>query len=284
MPLNKNFFLVLFLIASSSTIAQNVLNEIDQDSATTWKLLKYDVNTTWQGVKYSFTKPLTWKGKDYVKLGGLLVGTLALSAADEEFERFASRNRSGFPEPIRDFGWYFGSPQNYFLANASLYGFGLLTKNKKIRHTSVLIITSSITTGVIQSLSKTAFGRARPSAGLGAHSFDMFSSEGKFHSFPSGHTILSVTMAHSIAKQFDNLWVKSGIYIIGAIPPVSRIVDGQHWLTDIAFSAALSIIVVDGVDKFLKNNNAHDVRTSNSKKISWNLSFSPNQFGLTGTF
>jgi len=284
MQLNKILILVFFLITSSFAVAQNVFNEIDQDSSSTWKLFRYDINTTWQGVKFAFTRPLDWQGKDYAKLGGLLIGTMALSAADEKFERFASRNRNGFPEPIRDFGWYFGNPQNYFLANAGLYGVGLLTKNKKIRYTSVLIITSSITTGILQSIGKNAVGRARPSTGLGAFKFDPFSGEGKFRSFPSGHTMLAITMAHSVAKQIDNGWIKAGVYAIGAIPPISRIIDGEHWLTDIAFSTALSIIVVDSVDKFLKSNNAHNIGKRKSKKVSWNLTFSQNQFGFIGTF
>ncbi|ULC58071.1 phosphatase PAP2 family protein [Flaviramulus sp. BrNp1-15] len=276
-------FLCCFFI-SNNVISQDALYKINQDSSSTWTLLKYDVNTTWKGVKHSFTKPLHWKEKDFVKLGGLIVGTAALSFADEEFDHFIDRQRSDFPGVVRDFGWYFGSPQNYFMANAGLYGFGLLTKNEKIRRTSVLIITSSITTGVIQTLAKNGFGRARPGTGLGAHYFKLFSKEPGLHSFPSGHTILSVTMSHAIAKQFDNTWAKVGIYSLGAIPPLSRLIDGAHWLTDITLSAAISIIVVDSIDKFLSKNESHGIVNPKANKISWNVQFSGNKIGLVGTF
>lgn len=275
--------IVFFISFCSLSFSQSLSYEKPADSASIGQLLKHDALSTLRSVKYAFTRPLDWKGDDYLKLGGLIGGTMILSLADEEAERIIDRQRSDFPEVVRDFGWYFGSPQNYFMANAGLYGFGILTKNEKVRKTSVLIISSSITTGLIQSISKNAFGRARPSSGESAFKFKPFSSEGTYHSFPSGHTILSITMVHSIAKQFENPWVKAGIYTIGAIPPISRLVDGAHWLTDIAFGAALSIIVVDGIDKFLFNSKSYDY-PQKKKLISWNFRFSTNQIGIVGTF
>ncbi|TXE15205.1 phosphatase PAP2 family protein [Seonamhaeicola algicola] len=284
----KHFIVALIgVLLFKTSIAQNdsVLYKIDQDTSSTWTLLKYDVNTTWHGVKNSFTKPLSWKEKDFLKFGGLVAGTAALSFADRSVETFMGHQREGYPELLRDIGWYFGSPQNYFMANAGLYGFGLFTKNAKVRRTSVLIITSSVTTGLIQTIAKNGFGRARPGTGLGPYFFKPFSKEAGHHSFPSGHTVLSITMAHAIAKQFKSPWTKAGIYSVGAIAPVSRLIDGAHWLTDIAFGAAISIIVVDGVDKFLFKNEAHNITKSlKPKTVSWNLSFGANKIGLVGVF
>lgn len=60
-------------------------------------------------------------------------------------------------------------------------------------------------------------------------------------------------MAHSIAKQFDNIYTKIGIYSVASIIPISRLVADAHWLSDVALGTAISIIVVDSVDKFLFN-------------------------------
>lgn len=264
--------------------AQEITTKKKKDTTSIGQLALYDVKSTLKSVGFAFTRPLYWKGNDYLKLGGLISGTLLLSAADDEINAFFLRQQDDFPQVVRDFGWYFGSPQNYFMANAGLYGFGLFTRNKKVRRTSVLIISSSITTGLIQSIAKNGFGRARPGTELGAYYFKPFSKESGHHSFPSGHTILSITMAHSIAKQFDSIWTKIGIYSVGAIPPISRLIDGAHWLTDIAFSTAISIIVVDSIDKFLFKNKSHGIANLKSKKISWNVSFGANKIGLTGTF
>lgn len=278
------FFLLLFVVYASSINAQQSEVKRKSDSVTIGKLLKHDALTTVKSIGHAFTRPLDWKDNDYLKLGGLIGGTILLSAVDDEINAFFNRQQSDFPKAIRDFGWYFGSPQNYFIANVGLYGFGLFTRNEQIRRTSILIISSSFTTGVITSLIKSGAGRARPSAGFGNWEFEPFSSEGGFHSFPSGHSSLSITAAHAIAKQFDNTWVKIGIYSIGAIPPISRLVDNEHWLTDIAFSTALSIIVVDSIDKFLSKSEAYSDRPRKKDKISWNVSFGTNKIGVTGTF
>ncbi|MFT4611674.1 MAG: membrane-associated phospholipid phosphatase [Glaciecola sp.] len=268
---------------TTSLVAQTLDTARPKDSTSIWSLMKYDAKYTVKGVAHSLSRPAHWEGDDFAKFGILVVGTAALSLADEPIRDWSQQNKNDYPEVLRDFGWYFGSPQNYFAANAGLYAFGLLTKNEKVRKTSVLIISSSITTGFIQSLTKAAVGRARPNSGFDNYTFKPFSGEAAYRSFPSGHTILSVTMAHSIAKQFDNIWVKVGIYTLGALPPISRIIDDAHWITDIAFSAALSIIVVDCIDNYLFKEKAYDYPTK-KKLISWNLRFSSNQIGIVGTF
>lgn len=277
-------FLCVYLFCFQFGYSQDIISEsYNKEKVKIGKLLKHDFEYTIKSVGHSFTRPLHWKGRDFGKLGALLVSTLALSTLDNETNHFFNKNSEGFPKPIRDFGWYFGSPQNYFMANAGLYGFGLFTKNEKVRKTSVLIISSSITSGFIQTMLKNGVGRARPNSGFGNLDFDPFSSKPSHHSFPSGHTVLSITMSHAIAKQFDSTWVKIGIYGIGAIPPISRLVDGAHWLTDIAFSTALSIIVVDCIDKFLFNSKAYDF-SKKPKSVSWNLRLSNNQIGVIGIF
>lgn len=277
------FIGVLFFWNINASFSQALESKVEKDTTGIWQLAKHDFTYTLKGLGHSFTQPLRWKGRDFTKMGALFAGTAVLSFADDPMRDLVNNGRDRVPEILRDFGWYFGSPQNYFIANAGLYGFGLFTKNETIRKTSVLIITSSITSGFLVSFAKTAFGRARPGSELSHLEFSPFSSQGKYHSFPSGHAVLSVTMAHAIAKQFDNIWVKVGIYTIGAIPPFSRMIDDAHWITDIAFSAALSIFVVDGVDKFLFSENAYAYPTK-KKTISWNMRFGGNTIGVVGTF
>ena len=216
-------------------------------------------------------------------MGIMVLGTIAVSTIDDEANTFFERQEPNVPKVVKDFGWYTGNPQNYSVATAGIYGYGLFSRNEKVRKTGVLIIASSFTSGLLQSIGKTAIGRARPTANLGSTSFDPFSKESKFHSFPSGHTVLSITMAHSIAKQFDGTGTKIGIYTLGSIAPISRLLDGAHWLSDIAFSAALSIIVVDCIDKFFFNSDAYSYHQK-EKKISWNFKFSTNQIGIVGVF
>lgn len=285
MKLINSILLIVFFSFSLKLNAQNATlkSEKQKDTTSIGQLALYDLKQGIKGVGHSFSRPLHWKKKDFTTLGTVIVGAFALSTIDDEASALFVRNEQHVPNIFQEAGTRFGSPQVYFIANAGLYGFGLFTKNEKLRKTSVLIISSSFTTGLIQSLSKTAFGRVRPGNGYKSNEFRFWSNEAAFHSFPSGHTVLSVTMAHAIAKQFNNTWSKIGVYTLGSIAPISRLFAGAHWLTDVGVSAVLSIVVVDSIDKFLFNTKAYDYNKK-EKKISWNFTFSGNKVGLIGSF
>ena len=264
--------------------AQKIGLKKTKDTSHIIQLVSHDAKQIFLGAKHSLTRPFHWKKKDFITLGAIGLGALVLSTIDDESSAFLIRQEPHVPKIFQEVGTRFGSPQVYFIANAGLYGFGLLTKNEKIRKTSVLIISSSITTGLIQSLSKTAFGRVRPTSGYKSTEFRFWSKEPQFHSFPSGHTVLSMTMTHAIAKQFDNIWSKISIYAIGSVTPISRLFGGAHWLTDIALGTALSIVVVDSVDKFLFKTKAYSYSEKEKNRISWKLHFTGNKIGVIGVF
>jgi len=84
----------------------------------------------------------------------------------------------------------------------------------------------------------------------------------------------------ALAKQFENPWVKAGIYTVGAITPVSRMWDGAHFFSDVFLSAAISYFVVEGTYRYM---NHYDDKKS-QKMVNWKVSASPNMLGLTGVF
>lgn len=281
---NNFLFIVFSLFLFVHVNAQHLDAKKIKDTTSIGSLLKHDAKNALFGVTHAISRPFHWRKKDFSTIGIIAAGSLALSTLDDEGSAFFIRQEPKVPSFFQEFGTRFGSPQVYFIANAGLYGFGLLTKNEKIRKTSVLIISSSFTSGIIQTISKTGFGRARPGNGnLKSTDFKFWSSEPKLHSFPSGHTVLSVTMAHAIAKQFENTWSKVAVYTIGSIAPISRLFSGAHWLTDVALGTVLSIVVVDSIDKFLFQNKAYnDYR--DKRNLTWNFMFGGNKIGLVGVF
>jgi len=255
----------------------------DSIKPTIWKNLKYDAHNILGGIKYAYTNPFHWEKDDLLTAGGVVAGTAILFAFDEQTSSYFIRQNPTTPNIIKDFGWYFGSPQNNYGITGGVYLFGLLTDNEKIRKTGVLLISSATASGLIQTVTKIAVGRARPNINKGHASFRPFANEAGNNSFPSGHTILSFTTAYAIGKQFSNPWVKSGIYAVGMIAPVSRLIAGAHWLTDVTLSMALSIAVVDGIDHYLNKEQKYK-NSYNPRKISWNMRFDTNSIGIVGTF
>ena len=210
------------------------------------------------------------------------MGTGALYTFDEDSSDWFRNQEDDIPRVIKETGYYLGKPLYNYSINGGVYLIGLFTKNEKWRKTGVLLISSSVTVGLIQTVSKTLVGRARPIADVGKGSFEPFSKEAAYHSFPSGHTILAFTTAYAIGKQFKNPWVKGGIYTLGLVSPVSRLWSGAHWLTDVALSIAVSVVVVDSIDKYL--NKERYPQQFSKDKISWSLEVGPGTVGLRGSF
>lgn len=274
--------LLMIFLASSFGFSQSQQVQDKDSLPSTLQLLKYDGLSTWGGFKHTYTQPLQWQKDDFMVAGAIVLGTGALFLIDEEADTWFQDQNDHIPGVVKDFGWYYGSPQNNYALNGAVYLYGLFTKNEKVRKTGVLLITAASAAGLIQTFSKTMTGRARPGTGEGKASFEPFSKEGKYHSFPSGHTILSFTTAYAIGKQFKNPWVKGGIYALGMVAPVSRLWNGAHWLSDVGLSMAISVVVVDAIDNYL--NKERDYGQHNTDKISWNFQVGLGRVGLTGTF
>lgn len=285
----KFSLLTLLLLLSNIFFAQEgnpeFNNYFDNPEASTWETLKTDASLMYGGLKYSYTQPFKWQDDDIGLFAGVLISTVGLNMLDEEAHRFFKRQEEHVPGVVKEFGWYFGSPQNNYGVTGAIYLTGLLTKNPKIRRTGILMISAASAAGLIQTVSKNIAGRGRPSTN-NRLKFKPFSKEGEYHSFPSGHTILSFTTFYALSKQFENPWVKAGLYLGGLVSPVSRLWNGAHWLTDVALSMALTIAVVDSVDNYLdkqtllKNNPA--LRKEN--KISWHLKMGAGTIGVVGEF
>ncbi len=271
-----------FLLLLFCTVNFSYAQKQEKDTASVWKLMKYDGLSAFGGLKKSYSQPLHWQKDDLITAGAIVGGTALLYIFDEETNEWFRSQEERVPDLVEDFGWYYGSPQNNYAVNGAVYLYGLFTKNEKVRKTGVLLISAATTAGILQSIFKTAIGRARPKQGEGKASFRPFANEGNYHSFPSGHTILSFTTAYAISKQFENPFVKAGIIGIGLIAPATRLWEGAHWLSDVGVSMALSVVVVDTIDKYLSNE--RDYGEPQEKAISWNFQVGLGRIGIVGRF
>jgi len=276
----KKIFLISILI-SSLAFSQNDSFVVNERNG--WQTFTYDMGNVFGGVGYAYSRPLYWKGPQFRNFGLFAGGVGALYLIDDDTRTFFADLEEDVPKPVREFGWYFGNPQNNYAFTGSVYLVGLFTKNEKLRRTGVLMMSSATAAGFLQQLTKSLVGRARPTTELGKNYFQPFGGESGLRSFPSGHLVMGLTIAYAAAKQFKSPWVKAGFITLGSIPGLSRLLNEQHWLTDIATSAVMSIFIVEAVDQYLDRKYDEKYNTD-TKKLSWNLSFGLNQVGVNITF
>ena len=275
------FWLCMLKVSAQGTNYSNVNKD------TYWKKFTHDLNSIIGGVGHAYTRPLTWKEDQMALFGGIVVGAFGLYTIDDDAHNWFSKQEPHVPKLVKDYGWYYGNPQNNYALNGIVYLTGLIGKNDKIRRTGVLMISSATATGLLQQVSKSLVGRARPRSGLKKNDFRPFQANSDFHSFPSGHTALAFSNAHALAKQFENPWLKGGIYLLGSIPPLTRLWNGAHWLTDIALSIALSVVTVEAIDNYLDkhyDNVQKEEKMNIKKRLSWQLVVKPRSLGVTFNF
>lgn len=272
------FYFILFSLLSES---QDIKTDFEDSR---WKMFTYDFVNIFKGVGYSYTRPLHWKGSQWVTAGYTMAGTSLIHLVDKPASDYFRGIKEDVPQGISDYGARVGSPTNNYMITGVIYLTGLTLKDEKLRRTGVLLIASATSAGFLQQVVKSVVGRARPLSGKSSDTFRPFWGGGKeYHSFPSGHTILAMTNAHAIAKQFKNPWLKTGIYTVGSIPAISRLWEGKHWLSDVALGVAISIFTVESIDRYL-DSRYNEKYNQGNKKISWNLNFAPGQVGVVGRF
>ncbi|TAI47258.1 phosphatase PAP2 family protein [Flagellimonas allohymeniacidonis] len=250
-----------------------------------WNDFTYDMGNVFGGIGHAYSRPFHWKGKDWANFGYLTAGTAMLFTVDDELDNWVDGFRDDVPDLIIDYGNEYGSPENNYMLTGGVYLAGLFTKNEKLRRTGVLLIASATAGGFLQQVSKRIIGRARPKSGDSSSVYDPFHLDRvrNYDSFPSGHAILAFSNAYAIAKQFKSPWVKAGIYTVGMIPGFSRIMDGFHWVSDVAFGTVLSIFIVESIDRYLDSKYDQKYNAS-EKKLSWNLNFGPGTMGVVVRF
>ncbi|PRP65900.1 phosphatase PAP2 family protein [Nonlabens agnitus] len=279
----RNIILLVILLSALPLQAQQTFT-IDRGETNLWQDFTYDMGNVFQGVGFAYSRPLYWDGGDALIAGGVAATTLGIFVIDDDINREFRSHRDEIPSILLDYGNYAGAPQNNYGLTGAIYLTGLFTRNEKLRRTGVLLISSATATGFFQQLTKSATGRARPSGGFGKNHFKPFGGESVYRSFPSGHAVLTFTNAHVIAKQFDNAWVKAGIYAVGVIPGLSRIYDNQHWASDVFLSWALSYFMVEAIDLYLDRKYEQKYNDDRTKKTSLDLNFSLTSIGVSYSF
>jgi membrane-associated phospholipid phosphatase len=162
------------------------------------------------------TRPLTILG----------IGAIAAAAAhvaDPSMTSMLSTERASFLGP----GETIGSARMQLAGALATFAAGHITGNAKITAVGADLVSANIVAQTLTGAVKMSVRRGRP--------------DGTQFSFPSGHTSVSFASATVLQRHFG--W-KAGVpaYAMASYVAASRIHDKRHFLSDVAFGAAVGIV------------------------------------------
>jgi membrane-associated phospholipid phosphatase len=175
------------------------------------------------GAFSDLTRLPSWETAAILSIGG--VGAAAGHAWDRDTS--ASMGTSRELGQALSAGGSLGSMQVQAAAAFATYAFGRATNHPKAAAIGADLIQAQIVAQLTTQGVKLAAGRTRP--------------DGTSFSFPSGHTASAFATATVLQR---NLGWKVGVpaYAAAAYVGASRIQDKRHFLSDVAFGAALGIV------------------------------------------
>jgi len=204
-------------------------------------VLGNDLAVSGQDALSFFSAPLQFTGTEWLYAGSFAAGTLLLMAMDDELQRRVGRETVlSLNNDIWDIPTRYGVVTYANLFSGAVYLTGLLTYDD-LRVTGRLLLESLTFSGVAVVIARYIFARSRPYAHDGPWKFNGFTWDNEIQAFPSGHTTVAFAMSTVLAERIDNLWSRIVFYGMASLTAYSRVVNNQHWFSDVVVGAALGL-------------------------------------------
>jgi len=197
--------------------------------------------------KEVFTSPLRWDSRDWLTLGGMSAGIGVVAVFDQKIERAIRSGRSDAMTTVLDNVQPLGNEYAIGIVG-SFYLAGEVFKDARAKATALDgIAASGIASGLIVNSVKYVVGRARPTDGRGAYSFQPFSGK---DSFMSGHTTEAFTLASVISEHYQEPWIEISAYGLAGTVGYARLNNNRHWPSDVLAGAVVGTFVGKTVVRF----------------------------------
>lgn len=225
--------------------------------------------------------PFHIRKKEWYYVGGGALITAALIhydyQIDEMFKPVKENNPtfSNITERVTELGGDYG-----YAITALFIGGSFAFNNKKAIETSRLLTQALITSAVWTRIGKLATGRARPRNYYSDHDakwsgpIKEWTQEGRemapshFDAFPSGHTSTAFAIATVFATQYsDHRAVPIISYSLASIVGVTRMIEHQHWASDIFAGGLLGYLCAKQVCKHTATYRNNGMATYKKKKL-----------------
>jgi len=114
---------------------------------------------------------------------------------------------------------------------------GLATNNEHAKETGIRTAEATIDSVILYGAAKAVFARQRPFTGTGEGNF--FSGNWTNGSFPSGHSMLTWTIASTVAHEYHSPWLKVLVYGLATTVSTTRVTGREHFPSDVFVGGVL---------------------------------------------
>lgn len=255
--MGKTSFVILFIFLFCGSIygqgghtPDSVVNKHPDPKLAAQGHLNYDFPQFYKETGVFFTQPLRWKAEDWLAAGAVTAAAgiaFAFEKAPPQDSNFFKSRQYYKSLPVtlaRMYGEFYTIPVA-FVGYAIAYFASGDGKFKKIAYE---IGQTGIYAGLSVLALKSIVGRARPLAfESGNNKFYPFTNPLKpnnHDAFPSGHTTAAFALTAVLSKNADLPWWGHALLFIPAtMTGISRIYQGNHWISDVLFGAGLGYFV-----------------------------------------
>ena len=187
-----------------------------------------------------YGEPINFSIAEWLYTAGVVGGTFLLIGIDEEIKNKIGRNTiQTLNGDFWDVPTSYGITPYATIFSLSTYAAGLISGSDDIRTTGRLLCESLIISGTGIIVMRYLAGRVRPYYEKGPWEFRSFQTSNEFQSFPSGHTSVAFAISTVLAERIDNIWARVGFYSMATLTAYARVLNNQHFLSDVVWGALL---------------------------------------------
>ena len=228
------YILFLLILISSTNYCQKSTNNI-------FDTILKDTEIFFEDGLSFYTYPLRMNETEWLGTAGVGIGTYFMLNNDDDlrlkFGTEVDKYDNDFWKVIESVGVV----QYVEFAGAATYGVGLLTNNSEIRKVGRMVVQSLTYSGLTAMFIRMIAGRKRPIYSDDPRNFIGFTTNNSYQSFPSGHVTVAFAFSTVLAEYIDTPLSRIGFYSIASLSAIERLINSQHWFTDVALGALVGI-------------------------------------------
>jgi len=188
-----------------------------------------------------YTYPLHMDANDLLITAGVGLSTYGLIRYDDKIRSSLDTRVNQYYNDFWKVFEGYGVIEYAEIASVAAYTVGLFSDSRKVRVLGRMMFQSLTYSGLSAILLRYVAGRNRPPYTRDNLKFTGFNTDIKFQSFPSGHVTVAFAFSTVLAEYIDTPWSRVGFYGLAGLAATERLINNQHWASDILLGALVGI-------------------------------------------